>query len=1305
MSMLIYAAKNDFDVDGSPTWTQINRLSHLPVVDAHCHIFGQSLMVGDTIHEWSDPTKVTFVKAGTDGEVRKHFKPSVVLLKKVAGSSGDAGGLGGLLKQAKDGLDTVKNSEVASEIAGAVAHAVEIIKAAIEKGAQIRDAILTELRSALASAKNGITSTAEGALARAREAMTALRSTLEATLDSVAGKIEAVAHAAGQAVTKALGSVADDVREKLAALFGPVADKLGEYWDKISSALEPAIEKVSETWDKVVTELGKCVTKCQEVATAVQAWVNDQTESLRERAKSLANEAATMIRSAGDKIEAAFETCKQAVDTAKQKTADAWTWLKDELRKGVDDVKDAAKKMKDQAEELASKASDTLQGVATVAKTSAIDLVTAFMDQADATYSTIIEKMEPVHDAWAQFQKSVNGAYASAKSSANSVVGAMNEAVDLAKGALDAASGAAEDAQQAMQDALGGVNGDELKAVKDKAAELAKRELTKNQEKLFARGVVEVSEADWPPMAVMETMGDNIVFKIEVSDGATVHTHGLGGHSARLHNVTEYLEEMTDSGMAKFLKYMMGDDGENAAVPLNAVPKMGGRAIVPYLLDFGYTPLKLPIPFIGPALQFAASYAMGLPDPMPDPDGYYGKDGEEFMWFDREGFRTTYETLAEVASQYPFEIWPMVPFDPRRPDGLTHVKECIGDFGFAGVKLYSRCGWAPANNSEIHGAKGATLDRRCDELFSYLEQEDLPAINHTSPGGFPINATLVLPKTYDSGLMYHHKQMHPGRVGIGPYPLGIMDLIPDSLSDLLDTIGNPGSWKLTKQAQDQGSGTLGSLAQFAKDAENRGHDMFWTLAGAAERARGLGESELEKLRDYATSTQLDLTDRRAFVEQFIDPDTLKQIAAKTNVQDFFTVALSMSNDELRKSVDKIDPTKSTPLLFSKETFENTKSAAKIMMDPVKLLFETLAKLLAQKVCYEAARYCHYVQHTASPYAWEDVLSAHPKLRLNFAHCGGAISVCTHFDLDDSLEDLEEREKNGVAVTKQQKDRAKLFKELVHELEENPFVAPGAKFKEKLFAKCAARSSLTATLVNLFGSAEETTSPTAALGDLVDEIIRKVLPGVNFHVLARYSVNAIHKAVVKGIDEVLETQPWKDWLDTWEETYPDGWFKKINTFVDEYDNVYTDMAYLDGGETEVFETILGKVRDEASPGNVRIGFTDSAGSQAGNPAASGESSGDETAMADKMLGGTDWFMIEMDDLNAQAFWGRIQRVVDSTHPLHERWISRNACDWMNLSTRMDGMEAYYKKMTNDDELKPPKWWHQLKAYYERNAQNA
>ena len=190
------------------------------------------------------------------------------------------------------------------------------------------------------------------------------------------------------------------------------------------------------------------------------------------------------------------------------------------------------------------------------------------------------------------------------------------------------------------------------------------------------------------------------------------------------------------------------------------------------------------ISFVGKGGEYELVYSVTPGDSGTRDDTFY-KRGEKYAWFkrDREIYRGTVHALSRTAAHFPGEVWPFVPFDPRRPYGLEIVKEAIEELGFVGVKLYTRCGWMPWNNCEIYGdALGEKLDTRLREFYEYVTENDLPILNHTGPLGYPLNPLLVFPENYERA--YSQKSERPTESFNGPGfpPLWELAQYPASLA-------------------------------------------------------------------------------------------------------------------------------------------------------------------------------------------------------------------------------------------------------------------------------------------------------------------------------------------------------------------------------------------------------------------------------------------------------------------------------------------------------------------------------------------
>ena len=174
------------------------------------------------------------------------------------------------------------------------------------------------------------------------------------------------------------------------------------------------------------------------------------------------------------------------------------------------------------------------------------------------------------------------------------------------------------------------------------------------------------------------------------------------------------------------------------------------------------------VSFLGKRGKYELAYSVIPGESGPREDRYY-KMGGVYVWFkrDRKTYRGTVHALSRMAAYFPGQVWPFVPFDPRRPHALEVVKEAIEELGFVGVKLYTRCGWMPWNNCEIYGDElGDKLDARLQEFYKYVTLNDLPILNHTSPTGYPANPTLAFPAHYEKD--YTQKSERPTESFNGP---------------------------------------------------------------------------------------------------------------------------------------------------------------------------------------------------------------------------------------------------------------------------------------------------------------------------------------------------------------------------------------------------------------------------------------------------------------------------------------------------------------------------------------------------------
>lgn len=882
----------------------------------------------------------------------------------------------------------------------------------------------------------------------------------------------------------------------------------------------------------------------------------------------------------------------------------------------------------------------------------------------------------------------------------------------------------------------------ELKSAMAHAEKAAAASLSVMMRKVNARGVVEVPAKEWPPRVGTTQIGDRIFPVYELSEETTILCPGVGAANTWVGDIKWLITQM-ENKMAKFIKYFLGDDSANAQTVLDDTPKEGGRAAVPLLLDLGYTPLDIPLPLGNFLLGHLASKMLDLPEPKDDPDGYY-TPGKQLIWFDRDKFEYTYDMLSKVAIENAYEMWPMIPFDPRRPDALTHVKKGINELGFVGIKLYSRCGWMPYNNDEIHGmARGRTLDQRLDALYEYVVEEDLPMLNHTSPGGFPPNSLIRLPREYDCcSNLFHNRLLFPGRVGTGPIPVGMESILKKIADFGADQAGLPRPDELKEQAKAIQSSLLNDVAEMGKKTKKLSGERYDDLVGAFEKAKGRGDRGVDELISLAKGSNLSDPNVRKRLTQYIAPEKMDEIAKHLNPSEFFDIATNMKDNDFAKMRDIMDPrnmdeTDKAVSEFGKRDPDTEKKSE------VQMLFELTCDVFARKSCYDAAKFCHYIQLTVSPYAWEPVLEKHPKLRLNMAHFGSKLALAAYFGLDElydkQLEEEEKKKKEEEGGDDKDEDKddssvssmvaagasmlngsagggedgggdsgdeddndptnEELFELLgsstMPELLDHPVVASGSRFKDSLFAKCAQRSGALSTLMREIGTGEDALESEGESDGLLDKVIEKLRPLIFKKVLKEYSIKDLYEGIQKAVPEILDEELWKHWLEDWADTYEKGWVDKIIELMEKYDNVYADLAYFSGyrGEDAEFRPLLKRLTHVACPALKEVEdveeFTDF------------DWDAEEHILADRLMIGTDWFMTQMDDMSARDFWNEVKGTMTSEHPLWERWVSKNAVNFMNLEDRIPKLEALYEEK-GVPKKKEPTWWAALKAHYKKAA---
>ena len=208
-------------------------------------------------------------------------------------------------------------------------------------------------------------------------------------------------------------------------------------------------------------------------------------------------------------------------------------------------------------------------------------------------------------------------------------------------------------------------------------------------------------------------------------------------------------------------------DRQNAAMcnaeadNFKQVSRPGGSvdqvAVVPLLIDMAFGPLWLgkhiesPI-HAGLIALFSSTIAKTRkyhreeatywdPGNIYPPGRYLVCDDDFVVWRD---------AVVEVHRKNPGYCFPFVSFDPRRPNAIDHVKDCILRLGFVGIKFYSRLGWRVDENAALVGdsAYGNKLDERVHELLHWAEENQVPVLNHCSPGGWPPDEHIAFPNGF-----------------------------------------------------------------------------------------------------------------------------------------------------------------------------------------------------------------------------------------------------------------------------------------------------------------------------------------------------------------------------------------------------------------------------------------------------------------------------------------------------------------------------------------------------------------------------
>lgn len=296
----------------------------------------------------------------------------------------------------------------------------------------------------------------------------------------------------------------------------------------------------------------------------------------------------------------------------------------------------------------------------------------------------------------------------------------------------------------------------------------------------------------------------------------------------------------------------------------------------------------------------------------------------------------------------------------------------------------------------------------------------------------------------------------------------------------------------------------------------------------------------------------------------------------------------------------------------------------------------------------AASYCHYIQKTTSPYAWEAVLREHPKLRLCLAHSGGEVAVYCRYRgiLDGRFSDEE-------------------LASLRKKLHDNPMVAAGKDFagasnkqlRDSLFLRLAA------SLAYVAHSPESRTDAnwaektweflTVSPQNLAGRYAQRLLDG------ATSAYTDMRRDVEVAIDH---DKRWQTWLSRWRKDYPEDWTTKIIQMEAQYENVFSDIAYISGEKKKLFCALVDLLVDDARGTSKKQ---------------------DGKVMKRKHMIGTDWYMTELDGMSSGEFWKRV-------------------CKEMPDMPQPPGFPGPVPKPRDPEKEKTatlPAWWPDVNQYYQ------
>lgn len=385
---------------------------------------------------------------------------------------------------------------------------------------------------------------------------------------------------------------------------------------------------------------------------------------------------------------------------------------------------------------------------------------------------------------------------------------------------------------------------------------------------------------------------------------------------------------------------------------------------------------------------------------------------------------------------------------------------------------------------------------------------------------------------------------------------------------------------------------------------------------------------------------------------------------------------------------------STPtgmLVLPKRYYENDdRGFAPFVPDPL-----SMGMPFVYAECCEAVRramngaynYCHYVQKTASPYSWVEVLIDHPTLRVCLAHSGTQRAMLARYEAELANDDLQSqwedcwREPGGTGMEELWEAGVETGKpHLITSLVKMPVAADGKLFASRYFPRLVAKYACDIVKERLDGSSEGFAP--------VLRIVDQVLGSRDQPKMADLE----HPPDKPWARQAREA--WKPVMTQWEADYPHDWLTQIVRMMGNAPNLYCDLSYLSDESEPVFDELLRRVVTAA------VFSTPYEGGVIGQlPSVSAADTEDcpHLHWPRRMFIGTDWYMLEQEGITAGAFWDRMIKVIHPCSLLFERWATTNCLDYLNLKKRIPMMERFYQ---GHSEKPLPPWWPDLAEYYEQ-----